>query len=88
MSRNFETQDCQWHEVKRIKFAFAEKGVLWNKACVTFLFSQVVLISSIQPISSNSFNPILHRERDKNAFLVFMINPFKKNELYLGQVPL
>ena len=53
MSRNFETQDCQRYEVKRIKSIFADKG---NKIWGTSIFNiSVVLISSITPIEQYFF---------------------------------
>ena len=46
ISLNFETQGCQWHGIKRIESIFAGKGNSGTSL-------QIVLISSIKPISSN-----------------------------------
>ena len=52
MSQICEMQVCQCYKVKRIKSYFHELRELWKKVRGTFLLPQVVLISSIKPISS------------------------------------
>ena len=55
MSQNFDTQGCQWYGVKRIKSIFADKGNCETRfEAPSSLLPQVVLISSMKPISSVS----------------------------------
>ena len=54
MSGKFETQGYQWFGVKRIKSIFADKGnIIVEQGLGYSLQPQVVLISSIKPISSS-----------------------------------
>ena len=54
MPQNFEMQDCQWYRIKPIKSYFRKQKLLWKKVLGASLLPQVVLISSIKPISSST----------------------------------
>ena len=77
MSQKYEDQSCQWYGVKRIKSYFGRIRKLQKKVWSTSLLPQVVLISSIKPISSSMFlhgnpnfsqRPKEHRIEEKEYF--------------------
>ena len=74
MSQNCELRGCQFYGVKLVQLYFRELGKVWKKVWSASLLPQVVLTSSIKPISSNIFLKSLNLNllKQKKVCIIFL----------------